>query len=526
MIRIIKILTLLLVVTNIYGQSIFKPKTKSRLTDFYYDKNSCLVCSTIDNSVPLQYDSSENFIFKLNKKGEYSKSVSSKNTVSFVLEDGKIIQNNGLIYSFNTYQTSNDYGIWIKIYNDSLQFLYAIDRPMGKIQNPNDSFVYSLYLRKLIIVPNGNFCLNLSIYKTLKTDISESRLVSTEILLIDSNLKIIKSHKEFVNDFNNPETNDFSDVLINNQNQIIAVQNQLFNFTSKIYVFDYDLNLLKSFKYEYPNTSDYYFKYPSGLNNKLDTLNDSYYLTGAISSPLSPIIGKSISNILHVFKLDKDSFQVQKRYSFSDNTIISECNKVGTRFTGLVIFPILKTSGQSIYTVNAYYAKVSSSFPEKMKSWISVNKLDTDLNLVWCKTIQMDSFVYYNHLVVDGNKIYVAGTIYDSLNGYGRTPFIFEFDTLGNFTSSIMPVLNKKLISNLLVYPNPSPDNIFNFEITDDKISEITIYNTTGKEVYHTLPSKPIENYSINLDCCESGIYLYKINTQNTQNITGKLLKQ
>jgi hypothetical protein len=161
-----------------------------------------------------------------------------------------------------------------------------------------------------------------------------------------------------------------------------------------------------------------------------------------------------------------------------------------------------------------------------MKSWISVNKLDTDLNLVWCKTIQMDSFVYYNHLVVDGNKIYVAGTIYDSLNGYGRTPFIFEFDTLGNFTSSIMPVLNKKLISNLLVYPNPSPDNIFNFEITDDKISEITIYNTTGKEVYHTLPSKPIENYSINLDCCESGIYLYKINTQNTQNITGKLLKQ
>jgi hypothetical protein len=397
---------------------------------------------------------------------------------------------------------------------------------MGKIPNPNDSFVYSFYLKKLTKLSNGNFCLNLNTSKTLKTDISESRPVSVELLLIDSNLKIIKSYKEFYTDYFNPQTNEFSDVLINNQNQIIAVQNPYNNNTSKIFVFDYDLNLLNSFKYSNPHDSEYYFKYPSGFANKFDTLNDSYYFTGAISAPLTPARSKSIANILHVFKLDKDSFQVQKRYSFSDNTIISECNNVGARAIGFGLYPIIKTSVQSIYTVNAYYAKVSASIPTKIKSWISINKLDTDLNLVWRKTIQLDSFIYYNQLVVDGSKIYVAGTLYDSLNGYGRTPFIFEFDTLGNFTSSIMPILNKDINNSLQVFPNPSTNHVFNFEISNSKISEITVFSVTGKEVYHILLNKPAESCSINLDHCDSGIYIYKINTQNTQNITGKLLKQ
>lgn len=63
---------------------------------------------------------------------------------------------------------------------------------------------------------------------------------------------------------------------------------------------------------------------------------------------------------------------------------------------------------------------------------------------------------------------------------------------------------------NLKIYPNPA-DGVFHIESTSE-ISEITLYNSLGQKVYHSLVQT--KNMSISTENFASGIYYISIGTQ------------
>lgn len=166
------------------------------------------------------------------------------------------------------------------------------------------------------------------------------------------------------------------------------------------------------------------------------------------------------------------------------------------------------------------------------KTYIAL--LDSNLNIIWQKFLNADM----------GNGGFGTGligaTASNNVNGYyfyGRTCLTCntesDKDALTGFIGYINETgffLNTKeninLKSSINVYPNPSPDHVFNFEMSHGKMATLSIYSLTGKQVFQTDFSNPASNFSVNSTDWANGIYFYKINTSTNQNIKGKLIKQ
>ena len=74
----------------------------------------------------------------------------------------------------------------------------------------------------------------------------------------------------------------------------------------------------------------------------------------------------------------------------------------------------------------------------------------------------------------------------------------------------------------IIIFPNPS-DGVFNIRNrTGERISKVEVFNAIGQKAY----SSTDEIYTMNLSGKASGIYLYKITTENNKAYCGKLLKQ
>jgi len=110
----------------------------------------------------------------------------------------------------------------------------------------------------------------------------------------------------------------------------------------------------------------------------------------------------------------------------------------------------------------------------------------------------------------------------DNANGEGKSSGTGDFliDRI-EFTNTTLSVNNKE-IKNLRIYPNPAKDFI-NIQ-TDEPITQITIFDVTGKKVLKlNNPKKTVEQ--INISHLNAGIYLIKIQDVSKNTSTRKLVK-
>jgi hypothetical protein len=166
------------------------------------------------------------------------------------------------------------------------------------------------------------------------------------------------------------------------------------------------------------------------------------------------------------------------------------------------------------------------------KTYIAL--LDSNLNMIWQKFLNADM----------GNGGFGTGliraTASKNMNGYyfyGSTCLTCNIESDKDALTGFIGYINEKgfllntkediIIKNSVnIYPNPSTDNIFNFEMNNGKMETLSVYTLTGKQVFQTDFTKPASNFRLNLTDWANGIYFYKISTTSNQNITGKLIKQ
>ncbi len=91
-----------------------------------------------------------------------------------------------------------------------------------------------------------------------------------------------------------------------------------------------------------------------------------------------------------------------------------------------------------------------------------------------------------------------------------------------NFGNSLSIAGNDK-INNLKVYPNPARD-IITFETTSDEDFQLTIFNSLGQSVLQQHCTS--RQNTINTVTFQSGIYYYKMVSNNGEIVSGKFVKE
>ncbi|MGE0079065.1 MAG: T9SS type A sorting domain-containing protein [Bacteroidales bacterium] len=83
--------------------------------------------------------------------------------------------------------------------------------------------------------------------------------------------------------------------------------------------------------------------------------------------------------------------------------------------------------------------------------------------------------------------------------------------------------VNDKLVNPTVIYPNPTSGIIhFTNDIVNSKCSSIEFYNINGKLLF----IKNINNSEADISDQPNGVYIYKVNIDNRQTLTGKIIKQ
>jgi len=171
------------------------------------------------------------------------------------------------------------------------------------------------------------------------------------------------------------------------------------------------------------------------------------------------------------------------------------------------------------YTYNLSYISWSTQ-----ATWVTLCNLDSNLNIRWKKYIGGDISYRANSILADSvGGCYITGSLYDStLNMQQRDIFILKFDSLGNTITEVPK--NIYLFDEAFVYPNPGIDKLNIIVPENNKFLTFEIYNVLGNLCVSESFSN--ENYKINTEKLNSGIYFYRIIKNNKTISTGKWIKQ
>lgn len=165
----------------------------------------------------------------------------------------------------------------------------------------------------------------------------------------------------------------------------------------------------------------------------------------------------------------------------------------------------------NLFIYNPYY----SSIP----SWIMLNKLDTNLNIIWQKYYGGDAcYNLWTLLATQDGGCVMAGTRYDyQTQNQERDVYILKVNEDGLITW----VQNiPKVTKDILIYPNPGSDYIKISSIKDD-----LIFHLTGISGISVLEKSFDKSVQINTQSLKPGIYLYSILQKNKLVKSGKWVK-
>ncbi|MFZ4798142.1 MAG: T9SS type A sorting domain-containing protein [Bacteroidia bacterium] len=511
-------------------------------------KKSDLMCSLIsqDDTSNSLYD--KGIICKHTNKGEIIKQLiiysDSNNGIlrstfsSFIFVDSF---NNFEV--FGVYYKDSTYGIFLNKYDFDLNLLSQKFLDFGATYT--DSSGSLLHLNKVIKLENGNYWITaikvLNIQSATALGYYDDK---SFLILTDSELKIKKVHQE---DLTNSLNTYLNNIVVSSFNLGEIIVSKVPNQGKSISIQTYDSNLVLKGSISYPkrntNSIDTNIVFPNLINYpSMVSTNNRLLITGTdyaipTDSSLNSFASKNrLYDPINIFSLNPINMMVDKKNIIVDWDLIRDIELEGyfiskSGFGNRIA--ISKTN--QIYVFNFYgsfkshvdTSQIEPIFTNSFKYYLVVSKFDNDLNLVWSKRIKDLPYFNFSDITVSQNSIFLTGFEDKGLvnNMYYHLPAILQLDTFGNFTNSIKPV-NKLASSQIVVYPNPTTDNVVNFEMNYEQMTSLAIYTLTGKQVYNIDFVKPTSTFRLNLNDYANGIYFYKVNTQNNQSITGKLIKQ
>ncbi|MBI5540150.1 MAG: T9SS type A sorting domain-containing protein [Bacteroidia bacterium] len=276
-------------------------------------------------------------------------------------------------------------------------------------------------------------------------------------------------------------------------------------------------------------TKTFHFSnYLSEANTIFETNQGNYFLVGS-----SAIGSSSIAKIL-VLKLQNngDSIWCKKLNGYIGNDVIqiedSNLIVAGRGNPGGLIYK-LNASGDIIWTRNCppdqgYYFQINSlttdtsgniiAMGEKSNTYDQIDlwlhKLSTNGDSLWTK--------FYDFSMKD-QGMNIKNTNDGGLIVAGRSDdyaWLFKLDENGNLTTNNILDNNNFNVWN---YPNPFSNSTtiyYQIPSCNNKMVEITILNSMGN-IIKTINSNSNENYVLfDSNDLPSGIYFYKISTENT----------
>lgn len=503
---------------------------------------SNLLCSILNKE-----DTSNNFynkriICKHTNKGEIIKQLvvfsdSSNGIKSSKLSTYLFIDSLNNLEVYASYNKDSSYGIFINKYDFELNLISQKVFDFGN--SKTDTGENFLRLINLIKLENGDYWMAIEKYIILKSGAYIND--KSYIILVDSELKIKKMHQENLsNGFNEP-INGMVLSPFNSGDLIISKKTQN-GAAISLQTFDSNLVLKGFISHPIRNTNktDSNFAFPNLLSVSLASTNNKFLVTGSdygipTDSTLTSFMSKSrIYDPINIFSLNSKYYTVAKKNIIVDWDLIREIELEGNFLSNSRGYRIAISKTNHIYVFNVYACRtkqIDTTQAEPIsytyKYYLVVSKFDNDLNLIWSKRVKNLPNIIFTNINLIQNSIFLVGSEYKGLvnNLEYWTPYVLQLDTFGNLKSGITPI-NKLANSHVEVYPNPSTDNIFNFEMRNGKMATLSIYSLTGKQVFQTDFSNPASNFSVNSTDWANGIYFYKISTSTNQNISGKLIKQ
>ncbi len=258
----------------------------------------------------------------------------------------------------------------------------------------------------------------------------------------------------------------------------------------------------------------------SSYSNDFIELSGYYYSLGLIN------YDESIRKGNTTFEATHNRICIQK---FSlDGTLIKE------KF----LFPIMATDSSSwlefkngnyvsSYQVSLFNAIIKSAISTKdgklvftyrnQNGGLFVIKLDSDLNLIWTKTIQMPFFNYYSVAQAEDSAYVLTG--WSVTSGSTELPlFAIKLGMDGVLNSTIDKQIEK---NSFQIYPNPFENNIsISFENKLSQYIDLKIYDMNGKVVF---ADKVADETIIETSNLKPGIYFCLAN--NADNFYSKAFK-
>lgn len=180
------------------------------------------------------------------------------------------------------------------------------------------------------------------------------------------------------------------------------------------------------------------------------------------------------------------------------------------------------TTGNSIFYGG--YSNIDKTNPHysSIPSWLLLNKLDTNFNIIWQKYYGGDAcYVLWSLLATQDGGCVLAGTRYDDqIQFQERDVYIIKVNENGliTWTHNFPEIKNE-----ILIYPNPGNDKV-NIK-TRNSTLKIEFYNSNGQKII----GRVINNQKITLNTSNliSGVYFYRIFNKNNIIIeTGKWIKR
>lgn len=113
---------------------------------------------------------------------------------------------------------------------------------------------------------------------------------------------------------------------------------------------------------------------------------------------------------------------------------------------------------------------------------------------------------YHKVALKNDNSVYLWG-----VNPFSSLPTMPSYTNTTQFSAGCSLSVNSYANSLITIYPNPTNDIINVTNNSNEKITNITIYDITGKLILHQK-----ENTSINIANLNSGVYILYVETQNT----------
>jgi hypothetical protein len=312
------------------------------------------------------------------------------------------------------------------------------------------------------------------------------------------------------------------------------------NFASVQNMFKFDLtgNLILQHDYSYASPNFMPFDFLSfGSNNDFIAMNDSYLIFNdslriTKSIPIKDNINVG-SNFIYLNDYNENAFLYYWLYNKTVNGDfdigLSIINKNTLRITSTRLFgahntdefPTFNRGTQRDENGNYYISGVTykSSFPDT--STIVVAKLDSSLNTIWIRYINLNSYaICYNNTITNDDGLLISSMVSEPDAGFlfpqGCLIKINKNGEFGGTTSSG----NLSSISGIMIR---ILDNriLINLSNQENKI-EFTLYDIQGKPIIYKYNVRVGEN-ELEFPYLVPGVYPYILDNNNSKSYQGKL---